>query len=547
MAKNAFQKVLNNLNAGGNISIGDVKVILFSLFGQRSISSEIDWDWVMRVVLKPHRADIKSRLRDLLSENGLPYELADVDLLRVNLARQEDSPALALESAKILTIDGTKSEEIDSRLPIIQTYEREDIQGKLLILGAPGAGKTITLLKLAEQLVGEAINKPETVIPIIFELSTWQEGQEIEDWLIEQLHEKYRGDRRQYKIWLKQRVLLPLLDGLDELGLERQRLCMGKVNEFAGFYPHVVVCCRTENFLQVGERLPNLRAEIQLQPLSDEKIKKYLAQVGKLGLWEQIQSEPEMKQLLETVYDTDEMLNLYLKAGLDLGFLKSLVEIRNSVHSIIEDLSSIIIDPASTESSEKQIEKYLDKIGKPELWNEISWNVRVISQSFNVLNDYVYPKRMREAGILRQPFFLKLAAQSFEIDKPFHNKRKLLEHYIETQLDPRLREKDRENYKRKLAFTTYQKEPSFLQTKESLAWLACRMRESYQVELLIEGIQPSLRLPLWTPTKSGKFQYLLLVGLFFGIYFASMIGLAGDLSYTISKSFLRYFTVHALK
>lgn len=266
MAKNAFQKVLNNLNAGRDISIGNVKVILFSLFGQRSTSPEIDWDWVIRVVLKPHHADIKSRLGNLLAENGLPYVLADVDLSKVDLVRQEDS----LESVKILTIDETQPKVIDSRLPIIQTYEREDVQGKLLILGAPGAGKTITLLKLAEQLVGEAIENPKTVIPIIFELSTWREGQEIEDWLLEQLHKKYRGNLRQYEIWLKQRVLLPLLDGLDELGLEQQRLCTGKVNEFAGFYPHVVVCCRTKNFQQVGERLPNLRAVIQLQPLSDE-------------------------------------------------------------------------------------------------------------------------------------------------------------------------------------------------------------------------------------------------------------------------------------
>jgi hypothetical protein len=136
---------------------------------------------------------------------------------------------------------------------------------------------------------------------------------------------------------------------------------------------------------------------------------------------------------------------------------------------------------------------------------------------------------------------LKLAAQSFEVDKPFHNKRELLEHYIETQLDPRLREKDRENPRRKWAFTTYRKEPSLLQTKDSLAWLACRMRENYQIELLIDGIKPIPSISSWMPTKSGKFQYRLLVGLFYGIYFASMIGLAGDFSYTISKSFFNIF------
>jgi GTPase SAR1 family protein len=532
-------KFLSDLKAGRDILISHVRVN-FSLFGQRSSSPEIDWDWVRRVVLEPHHADIKSRLRNLLSENGLPYVLADVDLPRVNLVRQEDSPALALEAEKILTIDGTQAEGIDSRLPIIQTYERGDIQGKLLILGAPGAGKTTTLLKLAEQLLEEVIENPKTVIPIIFELSTWREGQEIEDWLIEQLHKKYRENRRKYEIWLAQRVLLPLLDGLDELGLERQRLCTVEVNEFAGFYPHVVVCCRTKNFQQVGELLPNLRAVIQLQPLSDEQIKNYLTQVGKLGLWDQIQSEPEMKQLLKTVYDRDEMLNLYSKAGLDMEFLESFRKINNNIQPIIEDLF-LKVDPASTESSDQQIDKYLEEIGSLKSWKKLSRIFLVLSDFIDVQIDSVYPEKIREAGILRQPFFLKLAAQSFEVDKPFHNKRELLEHYIETQLDPGLREKDREKPRQKWAFTTYQQEPSLLQTKKSLAWLACRMRESYQVELLIEGMKPLLSLSIWMPTQSGKFQYRLLVGLFFGIYFASMVGLAGDCSYTILKSFFNIF------
>jgi predicted NACHT family NTPase len=134
------------------------------------------------------------------------------------------------------------------------------IEGKLLILGAPGAGKTTALLSLAEQLVYGAISQPRTVIPVIFELSTWQnDNQSIQSWLIEQLYDLHGGNRKSklYEQWLERQVLLPLLDGLDELGLERQKKCTEKLNEFAEHYPQLVVCCRVKEFEVVDIKLRN--------------------------------------------------------------------------------------------------------------------------------------------------------------------------------------------------------------------------------------------------------------------------------------------------
>jgi DNA polymerase III delta prime subunit len=283
----------------------------YSLFGHRGAEANVDWDRAMQILRQEMLPEIKKRLKDSL------FGWAEVDAVEVRTVRLEDSPSLALEAVKLLTVDGGEGEEIDPRMPIIQTYAREDVQGKLLILGTPGAGKTITLLKLAEQLVGEAIAQPQTVIPIIFELSTWKDGQRIEDWLIEQLYENYGGNRKQkiYETWLERRLLLPLLDGLDELGMVRQKACTEKVNEFAKTHPYLVVCCRVKEFQQAGVKLSNLRGAVQLEPLSDRQIQNYLGQVGKLGLWEQIQTAPEMWRLLEPVvphYDETGLLRVPL-------------------------------------------------------------------------------------------------------------------------------------------------------------------------------------------------------------------------------------------
>ena len=107
-----------------------------SLFGDRTTAPGIDWDWAMKI-LKQQQPDIKKRLKDSL------FGLAEVDAVEMESRRQEASPALALEAKKTLTVNGTDAGTIDPQAPIIATYARDDIDGSLLILGTPGAGRRL--------------------------------------------------------------------------------------------------------------------------------------------------------------------------------------------------------------------------------------------------------------------------------------------------------------------------------------------------------------------------------------------------------------------
>jgi predicted NACHT family NTPase len=200
--------------------------IILRMFGKPE-PPQVNWDWGNRLLKEKQLPDIRQRLTDTLGRKQIA--------MNVSFAEQ-----LSWVS-RTLQIDGEDYGTIDDNKLLIEIFERDDIQGKLLILGAPGAGKTTELLRLAEQLVWGALQNPKTIIPVLFELSTWRDdNQSIEQWLIEQLYELHGGNRK-YKIyegWLEQQVLLPLLDGLDELGLERQRKCTIKLNEFARHYPH---------------------------------------------------------------------------------------------------------------------------------------------------------------------------------------------------------------------------------------------------------------------------------------------------------------------
>jgi hypothetical protein len=312
MADSSQEQNLETITADGSVKVGQAgknlvqdspgtkistqNSLLTFIFGQKS-AVDIDWKRVA-AILKTQKGEIARRRRDTL--------LGDVLL---DLPMTDEPQWVArnpLDAVRTLKSDQGSEELITPDQSLLEIYDRADIQGRLLILGAPGAGKTTALLGLAEALVDRAIAQPQTTIPIIFELSNWRDDkQSIADWLVDQLYENVGGDRKSgvYEQWLEQKVLLPLLDGLDELGYERQKRCTQKIDEFVRGEQRIVVCCRIKEFEQAGIELTNLSWAVQLQALSDRQIEYYLIRVGRSGLWAQIQAVPEMKKMLEPIND----------------------------------------------------------------------------------------------------------------------------------------------------------------------------------------------------------------------------------------------------
>jgi hypothetical protein len=289
------------------IATSSNRVTIQSVIAQfgASNAAHVNWDWARRLLNEKQLPDIRKRLTDTLGH--------DRRLMSVSFEEQLGWVGrTSLEPERQLEIDDQTTGTLDPNQLLIETVGRDDVAGKLLILGTPGSGKTTALLSLAEQLVSGALAQPQTIIPVIVELSTWRnDNQSIRDWLIEQLYDQHGGDRKAqvYERWLDQQVLLPLMDGLDELaqdktGLERQKACTQKLKEFAQTYPRLVVCCRTKEFAQAGIKLNTLNGAIRLQPLSDQQIQTFLTQ-QQSPLWSVIQQSESLQQLLEPTFDGD--------------------------------------------------------------------------------------------------------------------------------------------------------------------------------------------------------------------------------------------------
>jgi DNA polymerase III delta prime subunit len=207
--------------------------------------------------------------------------------------------------------------------------------GRLLITGPTGIGKTTALLELAAELVQRAKHDPEHPMPVLFHLSTWPvEQQSFEGWLRMELRLKYGVSKKLSNHWLEANLLLPLLDGLDELHPDRQELAVHKLNDWLGNVPAplVVCCCRERQDLYPTN--PALNGILELQPLSPQQLEKYLNSLGLSDLWMKIHKSPEHLDLICTPL----WLNLLIltKDTLDFASWERLRTLQNQQNHLLD-------------------------------------------------------------------------------------------------------------------------------------------------------------------------------------------------------------------
>jgi TIR domain-containing protein/NACHT domain-containing protein len=180
-----------------------------------------------------------------------------------------------------------------------------DEAGKaLLILGEPGAGKTTLLLELARDLLDRAAKDESHPIPVVFNLSSWAERRvALAEWLIDELNKRYDVPRKLAKTSVDSGLILPLLDGLDEVAADRREACVEAINAFLsehGLLP-LVVCSRVEDYAAMTERL-RLPSAVLIQPLSRQQIQHYIERAGAslAGLRTVLQEDETLWDLLHT-------------------------------------------------------------------------------------------------------------------------------------------------------------------------------------------------------------------------------------------------------
>ncbi|WP_414586993.1 NACHT domain-containing protein [Scytonema sp. PCC 10023] len=247
-----------------------------------------------RLLLADVKQEVASRLKQSLH-----------NVVLINLGKESQPQQVKRLWDAEVKIGLKPPEPIPDTTRIIDVFDSVDVAGKLLILGAPGSGKTTTQLELAQALVKRAEEQPDCPVPVLFNLSSWKDDrQSITDWLLAELKSKYGVSKKLSKEWVNNHQLLPLLDGLDELEPQRQELCVSIINQFLGSENrplYLVVCSRSEEYSNYSAQL-QLNGAIYLQPLTNNQISDYLTTIKYTKIWSSISSDLDLLELVKTPF-----------------------------------------------------------------------------------------------------------------------------------------------------------------------------------------------------------------------------------------------------
>jgi hypothetical protein len=163
--------------------------------------------------------------------------------------------------------------------------------GRLVVLGEPGAGKTMLMVGLVLNLLeGRPSGGP---VPVFASLASWNpENQDLHAWLAAQLiidnpalaapAPPGAGERTRIEALLEGGLILPILDGLDEIPDAVRGSAITQINKSLRPGEHLVVSCRTEQYRDAVrpptgvEVTLRAAAAVQLFRLDTSEVSRYL-------------------------------------------------------------------------------------------------------------------------------------------------------------------------------------------------------------------------------------------------------------------------------
>ncbi|WP_035844082.1 NACHT and WD40 repeat domain-containing protein [Kitasatospora azatica] len=228
--------------------------------------------------------------------------------------------------------------------------------GRLVVLGEPGAGKTVLALLLTLGLLGR--RAPGTPVPVLLSVGGWDPvRRSLADWVVGTLADTYYAGRTEIpRRLLHQGLLVPVLDGLDEIPEAARRNAVKEVNRFIGTDRPVVVTCRSAEYEDVitgGSPVLRRAPVVEVRPVQVEDTVAYLESVDWPDgtSWDRVvhhlrtESDSPVHQALLTPLMISLARMVYARCGGDPAELLD-PERFESRHGIEDYLSSRVIEAA---------------------------------------------------------------------------------------------------------------------------------------------------------------------------------------------------------
>jgi HEAT repeat protein len=201
--------------------------------------------------------------------------------------------------------------------------------GRALLVGEAGAGKTTTIIAFAREAVANRLEDPSQPLPVMARVADWKsatESQSLEQWLAALLSIEPASLQREASLG---RVLL-LLDGLDELSSPALKTAFLKAVAQCPATNRLVITSRPSNLDAVGADL-RLDGEVTLDPLTDEQIDEYLR--AQPALARAVATDARLKNIARTPLLLSILFYAFADTGGQVDALhdRSAVQARDSV------------------------------------------------------------------------------------------------------------------------------------------------------------------------------------------------------------------------
>ncbi|WP_371572825.1 NACHT domain-containing protein [Streptomyces sp. NBC_01314] len=170
---------------------------------------------------------------------------------------------------------------------------------RLVVLGEPGSGKTMLLVRLLLALLDPPHREPGGAVPVLFALASFDpQRQDLHTWMTSQLIQDYpalgalapgagiapgRRDHTMARALVERRLVLPLFDGLDEVPDALRSHVLNSINEVFNAKAPLVLTSRSAEYRQAlaptgGAIIVRLdgAAGIRLHPVDAETAITYL-------------------------------------------------------------------------------------------------------------------------------------------------------------------------------------------------------------------------------------------------------------------------------
>lgn len=174
------------------------------------------------------------------------------------------------------------------------------LHGRVVILGEPGAGKTVLLLRLTQQLLER--RSPGEPVPVFLSMSAWNpEAEKLAGLIAQQTRTRYG-----FYSALSAAQIFPILDGLDEMPPGRRAQALREIN---GTFRKLVLTSRTAEYRdtlkELGRSFLHSAAVVTVLPLDPGDVRDYLVHDDAPAQWSDLNgslSAPLWVDLARTVY-----------------------------------------------------------------------------------------------------------------------------------------------------------------------------------------------------------------------------------------------------